>query len=66
MFFDGVAWGILYVAFVFVIWGDLAQNKQWPTREVLSLRRVTFPPLRSNPSVGSALCKLYLHKQHIV
>jgi MFS family permease len=26
MIFDGVAWGILYVVFIFVIWGDLAET----------------------------------------
>ncbi len=24
---DGIAWGILYVVFIFVIWGDLSENK---------------------------------------
>ena len=27
MVFDGVAWGILYVTFIFVIWGDLSEGK---------------------------------------
>ena len=25
--FDGVAWGILYVTFIFVIWGDISEGK---------------------------------------
>ena len=25
--FDGVAWGILYVTFIFVIWGDISEEK---------------------------------------
>jgi MFS family permease len=27
MVFDGVAWGILYVNFIFVIWGDLSEGR---------------------------------------
>jgi ABC-type transport system involved in cytochrome bd biosynthesis fused ATPase/permease subunit len=26
MFFDGAAWGILYVTFIFVVWGDLSEG----------------------------------------
>jgi MFS family permease len=25
--FDGIAWGILYVTFIFVVWGDLSEDK---------------------------------------
>jgi len=25
--FDGTAWGILYVTFIFIVWGDISENK---------------------------------------
>ncbi len=27
VFFDGMAWGILYVTFIYVIWGDISEGK---------------------------------------